>query len=274
MANNQYSYNDILSGKGFWSDKAPAEKSDGVAQMQSELASVGYPAADAVGIFGPSTKAAVKGFQSGVTGLKADGIAGKSTLAALNKVKGSKYYKDFGKPIAAAEWNPAKLPSYAADDVIARIIYAEDTNNHDGQQGVARVIKNRSGNAAYRDSKIGNPYIAVVAKASQYSTAKGNTNACSPKRGRTGASDGINPYWKSAVDLAEAMTSGGSLPYPSGKAIEGMRVTSSKRAITAGHYMQIGKSKYAQYVQKGRAMAQVLTFEDDLDGSGNVFFLK
>ncbi len=274
MANNQYSYQDILGGKGSWSDKAPLEKSDGVAQLQRELGSIGYPSADAPGIFGPATKAAVRAFQSSAIGLKADGVAGKSTLTVLNKVKGSKYYSDFGKPIAASEWTPSKLPNYPAGDVIARIIYAEDTNNAKGQQGVACVINNRSGNAAYRDSKIGNPYIAVVAKASQYSTAKGNANAAAPKRGRTGAEDGINPYWKSAVDLAETMTGGGSLAYPAGKAVSGMKVSSAARKMTVGHYMQIGKSKYAQYVKKGRAMSEVLTFEADLDGSGNVFFLK
>ncbi len=242
--------------------------------MQRELDSIGYSSTDAAGIFGPATKAAVLSFQSSVIGIKADGIAGKATLTVLDKVKSSKYYTRYGKPVAAPEWTPAKLPDYLAEDVLARIIYAEDTNNFKGQQGVACVIKNRSGNSAYRDSGVYNEYIAVVAKANQYSTAKGNANAIAPKRGRSGASDGINPYWKSAVDLAETLTGGGSITYPEGKALDGMKVSSAARAITPNHYMQIGKSKYAQYVEKGRAMSQVLTFEADLNGSGNVFFLK
>ncbi len=274
MANKQYSYQDILDGKGVWSDKAPLEKSSGVAQLQRELDSIGYPCADAAGVFGPATKEAVRSFQSGVTGLKADGVAGKATLTMLNKVKSSKYYIDYGTPMAAFDWTPEKIRGYPANDVLARIIYAEDTNNDKGQQGVACVIKNRSGSAAYRASGVSDPYLAVVTKASQYSTAKGNINAAAPKRGRTGAADGINPYWKSAVDLAETLTAGGSLAYPAGKTVSGMKVSSAARKITSGHYMQIGKSKYAQYVKKGRAMAEVLTFEADLDGSGNVFFLK
>ncbi len=70
------------------------------------------------------------------------------------------------------------------------------------------------------------------------------------------------------------MISGGSLPYPAGRAVNGMKVSSAARAITKEHYMQIGKSKYKQYVEKGRAMSEVLTFEESLSGSGNVFFLK
>lgn len=57
-------------------------KGDSVAQLQTNLATLGYYYADITGSFGSKTEAAVKAFQK-AKGLTADGIAGKKTLDAI-----------------------------------------------------------------------------------------------------------------------------------------------------------------------------------------------
>lgn len=57
-------------------------KGDSVAQLQSNLTTLGYYYASITGSFGSKTEAAVKAFQK-AKGLTADGIAGKKTLDAI-----------------------------------------------------------------------------------------------------------------------------------------------------------------------------------------------
>ena len=61
-------------------------KGDDVKLLQLRLDEIGYPAGAIDGIFGRQTLAAVKNFQAS-RGLKADGIVGPKTLAALNQHK-------------------------------------------------------------------------------------------------------------------------------------------------------------------------------------------
>ncbi|MDD3334531.1 MAG: peptidoglycan-binding protein [Eubacteriales bacterium] len=58
------------------------QQSDAVRQMQKALKNKGFYSGDIDGKFGPSTKAAVKNFQSSM-GLKSDGRPGNKTLTAL-----------------------------------------------------------------------------------------------------------------------------------------------------------------------------------------------
>lgn len=275
MANSAYSYADILAGRGSWKYESPASDSTGVEQMQRELNSIGY-ACGVDGYFGRETERAVTDFQRNIRGLSVDSIVGTNTLKVLNSVKGVKYFNDHGKPIPASDWTVAKIKGYTPRNVLSRVIYAEDTGNTLGQQGVACVIKNRAGTTTYRDTSVSNPYVGVVVKTDQYSTVDGinDENACVPMRGDFNATGYINALWRSAVDLAEKVVNGQSIPYPTGNAVSGKAVQKNAYcAITTGHYRQVGKIKYFGYVDEGKAMAQVLTFESDFSGSANVFFL-
>ena len=57
--------------------------SQSVATLQAALTSLGYPAGTPDGSYGPSTVAAVSAFQT-AKGLPVDGVAGPTTLAAIN----------------------------------------------------------------------------------------------------------------------------------------------------------------------------------------------
>ena len=59
------------------------DSGDNVAKLQQALVALGYEPGKPDGSFGPSTEDAVKSFQAD-SGLDADGIAGPTTLAALN----------------------------------------------------------------------------------------------------------------------------------------------------------------------------------------------
>lgn len=58
------------------------DKGDAVKALQGKLVSLGYLSGTADGVFGKSTKAAVKDFQKS-SNLKVDGIAGAATISAL-----------------------------------------------------------------------------------------------------------------------------------------------------------------------------------------------
>ncbi len=101
--------------------------------IQQKLKRWGYYKGAVDGIFGAGTKAAVKYFQQ-KNGLKADGIVGDKTLAALgisNKTTGNKTNNS---------------SSYSNSDVtlLARLIYGEARGeSYTGQVAVGAVVMNR-----------------------------------------------------------------------------------------------------------------------------------
>lgn len=101
--------------------------------IQQKLKRWGYYKGAVDGIFGAGTKAAVKYFQQ-KNGLKADGIVGDKTLAALgisNKTTGNMTNNS---------------SSYSNSDVtlLARLIYGEARGeNYTGQVAVGAVVMNR-----------------------------------------------------------------------------------------------------------------------------------
>lgn len=106
-----------------------------VKQIQQKLSSLGYYSGEADGIFGSLTQSAVKNFQKD-NGLKADGIVGEKTLAALN--------------ISNSNGN-----SYSSSDyqLLARIISAEARGeSYTGQVAVGAVILNRVEHPSFPDS--------------------------------------------------------------------------------------------------------------------------
>jgi len=105
-----------------------------VTEIQQKLADLGYYSGKVDGIFGSGTKNAVIAFQKD-NGLKADGIAGKNTLAAL---KIGNTYDNY---------------SSADFDLLARIISAEARGEpYMGQVAVGAVILNRVEHPSFPDT--------------------------------------------------------------------------------------------------------------------------
>ena len=104
-----------------------------VRRIQEKLRSLGYDVGTADGIYGTRTKRAVTQFQRD-KGLKADGIAGPQTLAALGLSGGASSGGSGG------ETGTERLDL----DLLARIISAESKGEpYEGQIAVGAVILNR-----------------------------------------------------------------------------------------------------------------------------------
>ena len=102
-----------------------------VKQIQTKLKEMGYYSGTVDGVYGTKTKAAVKYFQS-KKGLKADGICGPETLAALG-------IKSASKPsgVSVSRTNDLYL--------LSRLISAEARGEpYNGQVAVGAVILNRT----------------------------------------------------------------------------------------------------------------------------------
>ena len=65
--------------------RAPMMRGDDVAELQRRLGQLGFDAHWIDGILGPRTQAAIRQFQQNV-GLPADGVVGRSTVEALNRL--------------------------------------------------------------------------------------------------------------------------------------------------------------------------------------------
>ena len=125
-----------------------------VKELQRRLKQWGYYNGSVDGIYGPATVKAVKYFQQ-KNGLKADGIAGKSTFAALG----------MNDSVKALEGNNGSSSSsssskYTSSDLylLAKTIYAEARGeSYTGQVAVGAVILNR-----VKSSKFPNTISGVV----------------------------------------------------------------------------------------------------------------
>ncbi len=117
-----------------------------VTRVQQRLRQYGYMDAPADGIFGQATYEAVVWFQK-KNGLKADGVVGNATLAALGISSGS----------AAAAASPSESEIYA----LARLVHAEARGEpYVGKVAVAAVVLNRVRSAAFPNTISGVIYQA------------------------------------------------------------------------------------------------------------------
>ena len=111
-----------------------------VKEVQRRLKQWGYYNGAVDGVYGPQTVAAVKAFQK-KNGLKADGIAGKSTYEALGMNESAKALQGGN----SSNTQTANL-NYTSSDLylLAKCIYAEARGeSYTGQVAVGAVILNR-----------------------------------------------------------------------------------------------------------------------------------
>lgn len=144
MANSSYTYIQVLIGTGKFQMETNGAYSGGVKTLQQRLNSIGYDIS-ADGYFGSGTEKAVKAFQTECSLVPVDGIAGKGTLTKLEQVRVSKYFNTYGYPLTSTDWGRDNILNGNFDDIdlLARVIYAENTSDQDDQKGVAIVIRNR-----------------------------------------------------------------------------------------------------------------------------------
>jgi len=118
---------------------------ENVRLLQQKLRQYGYMSAPADGVFGQETYEAVVYFQR-KNGLKADGVAGEATLAALGLNLGS------GSGAAGAGSS-----SYNSNlKLLARLVYSEARGEpYLGQVAVAAVVLNRVKSASFPNSVSG-----------------------------------------------------------------------------------------------------------------------
>ena len=108
-------------------------KGEEVRQIQKKLKSLGFYTGSVDGVYGTATKNAVTAFQKSC-GIKADGIAGPTTLRYLGLSSSS---------------------GYSSSDVwlLAKLIAAEARGeNYRGQVAVGAVVLNRGSHASFPDS--------------------------------------------------------------------------------------------------------------------------
>lgn len=284
MANSDYTFSQVLAGTGYFSRSGDTGFSQGVKDMQQYLKNIGYDI-DVDGRFGPGCEACVKEFQ-GELGVTQDGSAGPGTILRLNTVRSSTYYTKYGHRLESSEWGYDNILNGKFDanndtkiDMLARIIYAEHTNNTDDQKGTAIVIKNRTKNSGYYES--GYPNTSIWARVVgmknpiQYASASASTtNARKPLRGYLGDEDTgfVDPGWKNAVDCAKALIEGKSISV-TGYVVNGKTV-SSTRAAVSNQLNQVGWDHYCSWVDANHINTAVKCITFSRTGSNVVCTYK
>ena len=250
MANKDYTYAQVLAGTGYYQVETTPQYSVGVLTMQSRLQYCGY-AITVDGLFGGGTKSIVESFQTECN-LLVDGQAGKNTLTQLDKVYNSNYFKTYGKLITSSSWGRTYILQGNCNDIdmLARCIWVEERGIKDAQSAVAQVIKNRSGStdSSYIASAVSYPnaskWARVIGCSGQYDSAA-SSQAYAPKRGDPNKADGIDDYWKNAVDLAAKMRNGTAFTVPNGYSVNSAgTVSTTKNGVVSAQMNQVGKSTY------------------------------
>ena len=158
-----------------------------VKELQRRLKQWGYYSGAVDGVYGPATVKAVKYFQQ-KNGLKADGIAGKSTFAALG----------MNDSVKALEGNSGSSSSssssnYTSSDLylLAKTIYAEARGeSYTGQVAVGAVILNR-----VKSSKFPNTISGVVYQKHAFTAVSdGQINLEPDKTAMNAAQDAMNGW--------------------------------------------------------------------------------
>lgn len=154
-----------------------------VKEVQRRLKEWGYYNGSVDGIYGPATVEAVKKFQK-KNGLTADGIAGKSTYAALG----------MNDSVKALEGNKGgSSSSYTNSDLylLAKCIYAEARGeSYTGQVAVGAVILNRVKSSAFPNTVAG----VIYQKGAFTAVSDGQINLEPDKTAMNAASDALNGW--------------------------------------------------------------------------------
>lgn len=153
-----------------------------VKEVQRRLKQWGYYSGPVDGIYGAKTVEAVKKFQR-KNGLTADGIAGKSTYAALG----------MNDSVKALEGNKNYSSSYTNSDLylLAKCIYAEARGeSYTGQVAVGAVILNRVASSAFPNSVAG----VIYQKNAFTAVSDGQINLEPDKTAMNAASDALNGW--------------------------------------------------------------------------------
>ena len=286
MANSSYTYTQVLNGTGKFQMETNGAYSGGVKILQQRLNSIGYDIS-ADGYFGSGTEKAVKAFQTECSLVPVDGIAGKGTLTKLEQVRVSKYFNTYGYPLTSTDWGRDNILNGNFDDIdlLARVIYAENTSDQDDQKGVAIVIRNRKNagesggymekSSAFPDASV---WARVVAKHTgsagvQYGTTNASCkNAYAPQRGYTGDddnSDGVADAWANAVDLATKLKNGTTITVR-GYKVNGLTVDTSTLVSVTNQKNQISSTHYKNKYNAGdKFSGTVISTTKTL--TGNVF---
>ena len=286
MANSSYTYTQVLNGTGKFQMESNGAYSGGVKILQQRLNSIGYDIS-ADGYFGSGTEKAVKAFQTECSLVPVDGIAGKGTLTKLEQVRVSKYFNTYGYPLTSTDWGRDNILNGNFDDIdlLARVIYAENTSDQDDQKGVAIVIRNRKNagesggymekSSAFPDASV---WARVVAKHTgsagvQYGTTNASCkNAYAPQRGYTGDddnSDGVADAWANAVDLAPKLKNGTTITVR-GYKVNGLTVDTSTLVSVTNQKNQISSTHYKNKYNAGdKFSGTVISTAKTL--TGNVF---
>ena len=286
MANSSYTYTQVLNGTGKFQMETNGAYSGGVKILQQRLNSIGYDIS-ADGYFGSGTEKAVEAFQTECSLVPVDGIAGKGTLTKLEQVRVSKYFNTYGYPLTSTDWGRDNILNGNFDDIdlLARVIYAENTSDQDDQKGVAIVIRNRKNagesggymekSSAFPDASV---WARVVAKHTgsagvQYGTTNASCkNAYAPQRGYTGDddnSDGVADAWANAVDLATTLKNGTTITVR-GYKVNGLTVDTSTLVSVTNQKNQISSTHYKNKYNAGdKFSGTVISTAKTL--TGNVF---
>lgn len=153
-----------------------------VKEVQRRLKQWGYYSGPVDGIYGAKTVEAVKKFQR-KNGLTADGIAGKSTYAALG----------MNDSVKALEGNKNYSSSYTNSDLylLAKCIYAEARGeSYTGQVAVGAVILNRVASSAFPNSVAG----VIYQQNAFTAVSDGQINLEPDKTAMNAASDALNGW--------------------------------------------------------------------------------
>lgn len=153
-----------------------------VKELQRRLKQWGYYSGPVDGVYGPKTVEAVKYFQR-KNGLTADGIAGRSTFAALG----------MNDSVKVLDGDKSGNSNYTSSDLylLAKCIYAEARGeSYTGQVAVGAVILNRVASASFPNSISG----VIYQKGAFTAVSDGQINLSPDKTAMNAAQDALNGW--------------------------------------------------------------------------------
>lgn len=157
-----------------------------VKELQRRLKQWGYYSGAVDGVYGPATVEAVKYFQR-KNGLTADGVAGKSTFAALGMNDSVKVLENDKNQSSGGSSNYTSSDLY----MLAKCIYAEARGeSYTGQVAVGAVILNRVESSQFPNTISG----VIYQKNAFTAVSDGQINLTPDKTAMNAAQDAMNGW--------------------------------------------------------------------------------